>query len=291
MKTDLECTHCIVMQALNALKLDSHDEKTSQDFIKKVLKGLEKMDYDDTPAVNSNLIYHIYSRLTGLKDPYLDIKVSYNNAALEIYPELEKIVDDSPDPLYTSARAAVAGNEIDFGVHLSGNKMPDLKYIIEEIKNKPLSHDDFPIFVRDLENSNKVLYLADNSGEIVFDKLFISQIIKSGREVVLAVKSGPIINDATADDVRQVGLDKMVKVVETGNNCIGVNFKQISHELLDELEDADMIISKGQANFESLDDARGKKIFFLVKAKCKIIARELGVNYLDVVFMKNKYYQ
>jgi uncharacterized protein with ATP-grasp and redox domains len=279
------------LQALNVLKLDSHDEKTSQDFLKVILKQMEKIDYQDTPAVNSNFIYHTYSQFTGLKDPYLDIKASNNTAALKIYPELEEMVENSPDPMYTSARAAVAGNEIDFGIHLSGKKIPDLKVIIEEIKNKPLSHDDFPTFAKDLKNSHKVLYLADNAGEIVFDKLFISQIIKSGKEVVLVVKSAPILNDATADDVKQVGLDKLVKVVGTGNNCIGVNFNQISQELLDELEDSDIIISKGQANFESLDEIKGRKIFFLLKAKCEIIARELGVNYLDVVFEKSGFYQ
>lgn len=291
MKTDLECTQCMVLQALNVLRLDSHDEKTSQEFLKIILKEMEKIDYRDTPAVNSNFIYHAYSQFTGLPDPFLDIKVSSNNAALKIYPELEEIVESSPDPMYTSARAAVAGNEIDFGVHLSGKKTPDLKGIMEEIRNKPLSHDDFPTFAKDLKNASKVLYLADNAGEIVFDRLFINQIIKSGKEVVLVVKSAPILNDATDGDVKQVGLDKLVKVVETGNNCIGVNFKQISRELLYEFEDSDIIISKGQANFESLDEIKGKKIFFLLKAKCEIIARELGVDYLDVVFEKSRFYQ
>ena len=291
MKTDLECTQCIILQALNVLKLDSHDEKTSQEFLKIILKEMDKIDYQDSPAANSNFIYHKYSQFTGLQDPYLDIKVSINNAALEIYPELEEIVENSPDPMYTSARAAVAGNEIDFGVHLSGKKRPDLKGIIEEIRNKPLSHDDFPTFAKDLKDARKVLYLSDNAGEIVFDKLFINQIIKSGKEVVLVVKSAPILNDATADDIKHVGLDKLVKIVETGNNCIGVNFNQISQELLDELEDSDIIISKGQANFESLDEIKNKKIFFLLKAKCEIIARELGVNHLDVVFEESRFYQ
>jgi uncharacterized protein with ATP-grasp and redox domains len=215
LKTDLECTQCIILQALNVLKLDSHDEKTSQEFLKMIIKKMEKIDYQDTPAVNSNFIYHTYAQFAGLQDPYLDIKVSNNDAALKIYPELEELVKNSKDPMYTSAKAAVAGNEIDFGVHLSGNKIPDLKNIIEKIKNKPLALDDFQTFVKDLRNARKILYLADNAGEIVFDKLFISQIIKSGKEVILVVKSAPILNDATADDVKHVGLDKMVKVIQT----------------------------------------------------------------------------
>ena len=111
-----------------------------------------------------------------------------------------------------------------------------------------------------------------------------------GKEVVESVKSGPIINDVTLEDVQQIGLDRMVKIIETGNNCIGINFEQASEEFLKEFDSADIIISKGQGNFESLDEIKEKKIFFLLKAKCKKTTRELGVRQLDVVFMKSKHY-
>jgi uncharacterized protein with ATP-grasp and redox domains len=147
------------------------------------------------------------------------------------------------------------------------------------------------LFVSEFKNAKKILYLADNAGEIVLDKLFIDQIIKAGKELVLAVKSGPILNDVTREDIIDIGFDDRIRIIETGDRHIGINFKNISKELREDLEDSDIIISKGQGNFESLDKLKGKKIFFLVKVKCELIGRELGVGKMDVVFKKNKYYQ
>lgn len=138
-----------------------------------------------------------------------------------------------------------------------------------------------------MDKATNILYISDNAGELVFDKIFIEELIKQHKNVVLSVKSGPVINDATQEDVKEIGLDSLVKVVETGNDKIGVNFKYISDEFLKEFRKADLIISKGQGNFETLDNI-GANIFFMLKAKCKKIARELGVNYLDVVVIKRK---
>jgi uncharacterized protein with ATP-grasp and redox domains len=259
--------------------------------IKKVLKELENINYSDSPAFNSNYAYHIFTGVTGIKDPFYNMKINHNKAAIELYSRLENMVLESDNNLKMAARAAVAGNVIDLGTHLMGKNTLKLEEILEEIIKIPLARDDYSIFASDLEKAEKILYIADNAGEIVFDRLFISQILKKGKTIILAVKSGPIINDATVDDVRQAGLDGMVKVVETGNNCIGINFKQASDEFMKEFKGAHMIISKGQGNFESLDEIKSKKIFFLLKAKCEKIARELGVNYLDVVFMKSRFYQ
>jgi damage-control phosphatase, subfamily I len=281
----------MIRQALNTLDISGLGEEKRQEVVRKVLQDLEGIDYNHNPAFNSSPAYHIFSRVTGIEDPYHDLKIDYNRAAMELYPRLEKIVLESKDSLKTAARAAVAGNVIDFGGHLGGKNSFDLEQVIKEISDIPLSIDHFPVFARDLERSEKILYISDNAGEIVFDRLFISRILAEGKEVVLSVKSGPIINDATVDDARQAGLDRMGRIIETGNNFIGINLKQASPEFSREFEDADMIISKGQGNFESLDEIKGKKIFFLLKAKCEKIARELGVNYLDVVFMKSKYYQ
>ena len=291
MKTDLECIPCIIKQVLNALDISGAGEEKRQEVLRKVLQDLDDIDYNQNPALNSSLAYHIFSRVTGIEDPYYDLKIDYNQAVMELYPRLEKMVLESVDRLKTAARAAVAGNVIDFGVHLGGKNSFDLEQAIKDISGLPLSIDHFPVFAHDLERSEKILYISDNSGEIVFDRLFISRILAEGKEVVLTVKSGSIINDATIDDARQAGLDRMARIIETGNNFIGVNLKQASPEFSREFGDADIIISKGQGNFESLDEIKGKKIFFLLKAKCEKIARELGVNYLDIVFMKSRYYQ
>jgi damage-control phosphatase, subfamily I len=291
LKTDLECIPCIIKQVLNTLDTSGAGEEKRQEVLRKVLQDLNDIDYNQNPAFNSTPAYHIFSRVTSIEDPYCDLKIDYNQAVMELYPSIEKMVLESADSLKTAARAAVAGNVIDFGVHLGGKNSFDLEQAIKDISDIPLSIDHFPVFVRDLERSEKILYISDNAGEIVFDRLFISRILAEGKEVVLTVKSGPIINDATVDDAREAGLDRMSRIVETGNNCIGIDLKKSSTGFLKEFKDADIIISKGQGNFESLDEIKGKKIFFLLKAKCEKIARELGVNYLDVVFMKSRYYQ
>jgi uncharacterized protein with ATP-grasp and redox domains len=291
LKSGLECTPCIIRQTLNTLRVSDCDDKISEKVIREVLKKLKKIDYDRSPAYNSDIAYHTFSDITGIEDPYHDVKIKYNKAAMKLYSKLEKIVRNSADRLYSAAKIAIAGNVIDFGVHLTGRGSLDLEDVIEEIKKIPISHDDFHIFAEDLKNAGNILYIADNAGEIVFDRIFINQIIREGKRVVVSVKSGPIINDATMDDVRQVRLDSLVKIIETGNNCIGVNFKLASEEFLKEFESADIIISKGQGNYESLDEIEGKNIFFLLKAKCEKVARELGVRYLDIVFKRSKYYK
>ncbi len=291
MKTDLECIPCIIRQTVNIIKISRVNGETGEEVIREVLKKLEKIDYRKSPAYNSDTGYHTFSKITGIDDPYRDIKKACNRAVIKLYPEFEKIVSDSKDRLYAAAKIAVAGNVIDFGAHITGGETLNFEKVIDEIKKIPLAHNDYRVFEEDLKGADEILYLGDNAGEIVFDRVFINQIIKKEKRVILSVKSGPIINDATMEDVREVRLDSLVKIIETGNNCIGINFQRSSREFKEQFENADIIISKGQGNFESLDEVRGKKIFFLLKAKCQKITRELGVNYMDIVFKKSKYYR
>lgn len=291
MKTDLECTPCVLRQTLSVLRLCQSGEDTAKRVVKKVLKKLENIDYSDSPAFNSNIAYHTACEVTGIRDPYLESKIRDNEAAVEIYPQLKKMVEGAHDPLHTAARIAVAGNVIDLGINLMNGRTVDLDEVVREIKDIPLARDDYRVFLDELQEAEKVLYLADNAGEIVFDRVFIEEISRNGAGVTVSVKSGPIINDATRDDASRVGLDDLVRIIETGNNCIGIDLDNASADFLREFAEADIIISKGQGNFESLDEIKEKKIFFLLKAKCEKIARELGVEYLDVVFIKGRYYQ
>ena len=278
---------CIIRQGLSTLKIAGANKEKSEETLRELFKKLEGMDFDDTPAANSNIVYEIISRIMKIKDPYKDIKSQYNTSALRLYQKLEDIVKGSDNSLHTAAKMAVAGNVIDFGVHIMEGRKVGLDSIIKETKEIPLRIDDFKYFAEDLEKTDKILYIADNSGEIVFDKIFISKLIEMGKKVILAVKSGPIINDATIEDVREVGLDDLVNTIETGHACIGVDIRSASEEFLKEFESAGVIISKGQGNFETLDEIKGKKIYFLLKAKCEKISRELGVDYLDIVFKRS----
>lgn len=287
MKTDLECIPCIINQCITTLNLTGCRENLKKEAVKRLLSRLSEIDYMLPPAYNSDLAYIVSQEITGVKDPYYDLKKKYNRAAMDIYPRLKEIVRSSKDGLYTGAKIAVEGNVIDLGININKGKPPDFNKILEDIENMPFAIDDYREFKKSMDESSNILYLSDNAGEIVFDRVFIEELIKQKKDIVLSVKSGPVINDVTMEDVREVGLSNLVKIIETGNDRIGVDFKSTSDEFLKEFKKADIIIAKGQGNFESLDDVDANT-FFILKAKCEKIARALEVDYLDIVFVKRK---
>lgn len=287
MKTYLECVPCIIKQITNTLKISSCSDKISRKVIFRVLKKLENIDYNLSPAANSDIAYIVFREVTGIKDPYYDLKRRYNRLALKIYPELEKVVDSAEDRLYTAVKIAVSGNVIDFGIDIKKANTIDLNKIIGDLSKMTLAIDSYNRFKESLENSTNILYIADNAGEIVFDKIFIKELVKLNKKVVLTVKSDPIINDATMEDAVEANFYSLARVIETGNGCIGINMNDSSDTFLEEFQKADLIIGKGHGNFETLDETDAN-IFFLLRAKCENVAKELGVRCLDVVFTESK---
>jgi damage-control phosphatase, subfamily I len=287
MKTDLECIPCIVNQCISTLNLTSCAENIKKEAIKRLLKRLSEIDYGLPPAYNSDFAYIVSREITGIRDPYYDLKKKYNRLALEVYPRLKEIVKSSKNRLHTGAKVAVEGNVIDLGININKGKPPDFTKILNDIENMPFAIDDYKEFKKSLDKCNSILYLSDNAGEIVFDRVFIEELIGKKKNVTLSVKSGPVINDVTMEDAKEVGLSNLVKIIETGNDRIGVDFKSVSDEFIKEFKKAELIIAKGQGNFESLDDVDANT-FFILKAKCEKIARALEVNYLDIVFAKRK---
>lgn len=226
---------------------------------------------DQTPAELSMAAYRAVRDLTGSPDPYARQKREHNEAALALLPALRERVAAAPDRLAAAVHAAVAGNVIDLGIGMSF----DLDALAERALSVPLGRDDTPVLARALERAGTVLYLADNAGEIAFDGLLIEEI--GPERVTLVVRGGPIINDATLEDARAVGLTEMCRVITTGCDWVGVPRARVGREFLDALERADLVISKGQGNFETLDDWDGPCVFLLL-AKCPCIASELGVR-------------
>ena len=287
MKTYLGCEPCILKQLINTLKISGCNNKISKKMISRVIKSLENIDYDRTPAANSGIVYTIFREVTGIKDPYYDLKRKYNRMALDIYPELERIVNSAEDRLYTAAKIAIAGNIIDFGIDIKIANTLNLRKIVEDISKMTPALDDYDKFRESLKDSTNILYIADNAGEIVFDKTFIKELVRLNKKVVLAVKSEPIINDAMMEDAVEADFDNLARVIETGNGCIGINMDESSDEFLEEFKRADLIIAKGHGNFETLNETDAN-IFFLLRAKCENVAQELGVKCLDVVFTEGK---
>jgi uncharacterized protein with ATP-grasp and redox domains len=195
--------------------------------------------------------------------------------AMELYPRLKKDIEGSEDALLSAVRLAVAGNVIDYGVPHSF----DIENEIEDCLRKDFAIFDFEKFARAVKEAKNILYILDNAGEIVFDRILVEELAK---DVVCAVRGKPIINDVTMDDAVQVGLDKVTKVVSSGSDIPGTLPGACDESFRDHYRCADLIISKGQGNFETLAD-EDRPIFFIFKAKCPVVARHVGCKMGDII--------
>ena len=279
MKSKPDCIVCMFRQALNTVRLVSNDPDLHLRTLKRVAESVRNMQMDQTPANLSQPAYEIVAELTGVRDPYAEQKRLTNAIALKILPDVAAKVDAAADPLDAALHAAVAGNVIDLGI---GHAF-DIEKDIFELMHRDFAVDAIEDFRHDLGRGRMVLYLGDNAGEIVFDTLLVRKILKTGADVIFTVKSGPIINDATMADAEAVGMTDLVPVLETGAADIGVNWNHVSDAFRSAFESADVIVAKGHGNFETCND-RQENIYFLLKAKCVMVADELGVKLGDIVF-------
>lgn len=273
-------------QAYNTAIRATSDKNVIREILNRTAQYVQTIDLDSTPADASNFVYRITREITGIEDPYKEEKDRYNRLCLEKTPYLRKKIAESDNPFKTAARVAILGNIIDLGIGLKF----DLDRDIETLINADLTVDDVDTFQEFLgRGRKKILYLGDNAGEIVFDML-LCELLSKDHDITFVVKSGPIINDATMEDAEFIGLTKLVKVIETGSNGIGVKWDEVSDEFLRHYNETELIISKGQGNFETMSD-KDKNTYFLLKAKCDSVADMLGVKFGDIVFKKGPVYQ
>lgn len=271
-------------QALNTARLLTNNQDIQLRILAKVADSIKKVSLDKTPAALCKPVYLTVAEITGKKDPYEKLKRETNRAALALLPELRKFVRKSPDPLDAAIHVAVAGNIIDLGIGHSFDFTRDIKEILEIMKQK-FAISALDDFRNELGRNRKLLYLGDNAGEIIFDCILVEQLIKTDTEVTFAVKSSPIINDATMKDARTAGLTKLVRVIETGGNDVGIDWDNVSKEFMQTVKQADIILAKGHGNFETCDD-RPENFYFLLKSKCDIVTNELGIELGDLVFKR-----
>ncbi|HHU63816.1 MAG TPA: DUF89 family protein [Clostridiales bacterium] len=285
MKQFIECMPCYLTQVISALKLTDIDEKKQCEIVKEVSKIYSDINPEKTPAENSTLFLLEAYKHMGQPDPFKEAKKQSNRFALAFFKDMEKRVLKSDDPLFTSIKLAVAGNIIDMGI----NPDYDLDNSIDRALKEGFVRNDYDKFRKYLEKADRVLILGDNSGEIVFDKLMVRQLKNYCPNIVYAVKGGPILNDATMEDALEVGMDKEAEVIDTGTNYIGVVLDKCSDTFLRYFHSADLIIGKGQGNYESLEGTKeaGDRTFFMLRAKCHQVARHLGVELMDAVFCQN----
>ena len=282
MMTSLECVPCLIRQAIDACRFSSSDPQFQERALRHIIKKIAEADFTMTPPVIAGDIHRQLRELSGVDDPYLSVKDGFNRLILSMKDQLEERVNSSDDPVLSAIRLAIAGNVIDSGAR-SGLSHDEVVDSIEASYSEKLQGDPYE-FMRSLSGVKSILYIADNAGEIVFDRLLIERI--GPEKVTLAVRSFPVINDATIDAARAAGLDKIISVIENGSDAPGTILAECSDEFRRFFETADMIIAKGQGNYETLCDEH-RDIYFLLKVKCPIIADHTGLPVGAHAIIKN----
>lgn len=235
-----------------------------------------------TPPEMGQIIYKTIRDISGVDDPYKAQKASHIQQALAIFPSLQDIMAQADDKLLTAIRIAIAGNIMDLGME----KSFDLKNDLDKILHQKMAICDIQNFKSQLNKANVILYLGDNSGESVFDRILIEAMNK---QVTYVVRDKPVINDVTYADAIASGIDSIADIISSGNDAPGTFVERCSPEFQQLIKRADLIISKGQGNFESLSETN-LPVFFLLKAKCPVIANHLGVLEDDIILKQSNFF-
>jgi len=272
MKTSLDCIPCFLRQALDVARLSTADASVHESILRDVLQWAGGINLDQPPPLLAQRIHRRLRELTGMEDPYRAAKNRHNAMALKMLPRLRAEIASASDPLIMAVRLSIAGNIIDMGVN-GGFTETDLRRSLDEALTEPFSGDTDG-FHRSVAQAANILYLADNAGEIAFDRLLIEQL--PAENVTVAVRGAPVINDATMADALALGLQEIAEVIDNGSDAPGTVLADCSREFNRHFDEADLILAKGQGNFETLSD-ENRNIYFLLKAKCPVIASHIGL--------------
>jgi hypothetical protein len=289
MKTYLECIPCFYRQALDAARLAGADEIVQKKIIDELSKLIPDFPLEASPPEMGKEIYSLLGKISGVKDPFKEIKQNSNKMALSLYSELKQEINNSEDRLLTAVKLSIIGNIIDYGAKNSLNVAEEIDHLFQgnfiiNNENNPTTFK-YNQFKEALNKIDTIIYLADNAGEVVFDRLLIEELVeKLGKQVIYVVRSKPIINDALIGDALFCGINKVAKVISSGSDAPGILLKYCSGEFIRLYQQAELIISKGQGNYESLSE-EDKLIFFLFRAKCPVIAEDVGCNVGDMVLV------
>lgn len=285
MSSFLDCALCILRQSLEAARFSTDDEATQSKIVETSMKILLDAGLDAPAPFTGTLVHRAVREFTGDPDPYLAEKKRYNALALERLDDVRRWLASSNNPRETILKLAIAGNSIDFA--LENVSVEQVDAAIRNAVDGPLN-GSADAFYDAVQAADSILYLADNAGEIVYDKLLVESLVNDFKKSVTVVTRGaPILNDALLEDAREVGLDAVARVIGNGGDGLGTIFDLTSDEFRREFAQADLVVAKGLANFESLSDPSQKlvpkKIAFLFKAKCKFIAASVGAKLGDLI--------
>jgi hypothetical protein len=280
--SDYRCFFCFAKAFERLIEKENLSPEEKKYFASDMFGLFNQVKRDFSIPMISRELHVLLNQYCNNPDPYQEAKKQSNDLVLGMYAELKDLVFNSGNHFSTSLRLAIAGNIIDYGI---GNQF-DLQGTIDKVLSSDFAVDDSIELKQALSKAKTVLYLGDNCGEIVFDKLFIETIMHPN--LIYAVRGAPVINDATLEDAKYVGMDLVADVISNGYDAPSTILEHCSTEFLEVFDRADVIISKGQGNLEGLMGKTEKEVYFLLMVKCEVIADALGVKKGDFVVRKNK---
>ncbi|NPA81147.1 MAG: DUF89 family protein [Epsilonproteobacteria bacterium] len=280
-----DCLVCLFNQALRVSKAINCNERCADEILQKIALEISKLSVSQTPPEAAAILYPEISQIVGKEDLYEEKKIESTNKAFEFIDFVKSEINNSPDKIDAALRAAVAGNVIDFATEV----MFDIDKEIEKIFHADFAIDDKKLFAQKLKTAKTLLIIGDNAGEHVFDKIMIETIkdIYPDLEVYYAVRGKPIINDITTAEAKAIDLDKVCEIVDSGVDTPGFVYERANEKMKRLYDECDLILAKGMGNFECMEDKKDKRLFFLFKVKCSVVASTIDKNIGDLICLNN----
>ena len=288
MEVKLDCVQCTLRQAVEAGRLATSDYNIRKEIVLKSLDILLNFESYKTPPEMGRAIHNLVMEYTGNDNPYKKMKDDAIRTAHSIYPGLKEFVRAQNDTLRSALEVSALGNLLDAAVY-GEIQLDGLEERLEKELIKGLGLGGIEILRKELEDAKIVMIIGDNAGETVLDRILISEIKRIGGDktrVFYTVRNGPIVNDATMEDAIASGLDSDATIIDTGSSVAGLLLNEVSPEFLKPYYNADVVISKGQGNYETLSESKGRVIYFLLKVKCRAVAEDIGANLEEYVLLR-----
>ena len=286
MKLHDKCLPCVINQVIKVANITGITKK--EELLREVFTYLSKMNFDETTPEIIGEIFDMIKRHTNNPDPYKETRNYYNTLFMELLPEFERKIDQAENSFMLAVRYAIVGNIIDFNP-IHNTLLEDIYDCFDNMEQLELAIDDSSALMKDISNAGTLLYLGDNCGEICMDKILLKKIKELNPNVKLffGVRGKPVVNDSISDDAYSVGNDEYAEIIDNGDGSLGTVLNRTSPAFKEVYNKADLVIAKGQANYECLSE-EDKNIYFLLMTKCDVIAKDIGVEEKKMICMKNK---
>ena len=286
MRLQDRCLPCVVNQVIKVANITGIN--TKEELLREVFTYLSKMNFDETTPEIIGEIFEMIKRHTNNPDPYKETRNYYNTLFMELLPEFERKIEQDENSFMSAIRYAIVGNIIDFNP-IHNTLLEDIYDCFEKMEQFELAIDDSHALMKDISNAGTLLYLGDNCGEICMDKILLKKIkeLNPNVKLLFGVRGKPVVNDSISEDAYSVGIDEYAEVVDNGDGSLGTVLNRTSPAFKEVYKKADVVIAKGQANYECLSE-ENKNIYFLLMTKCDVIAKDIGVEEKKMICLKNK---